>query len=88
MKNCGNCSHARQSARLGQTDIVGCVKLTLGEIEVRDVSGEGNLYEGYIYSARRVGDNRESKDVGLGHGILTFGILCDEPLSCSRWGPI
>jgi hypothetical protein len=85
MKNCGNCTHARQSARLGQTEIVGCAKLTLGEISINDVSGAGNLYEGYIYGARRVGDCRESKDVGLGHSVLTLGMLCDSTMTCDRW---
>lgn len=86
MKNCENCNHARQSARLGQTDVVGCSKLTNRKIKPNDVIGVGNVYEGYMYPARRVGDNRESSSVlGLGHGTLLYGLLCDGTLTCNVW---
>ena len=88
MRRCLKCKHARQAGRLNQVDVVGCVKLSNGEVEVSDVIGEGNIYNGYVYFGRKVGDNRDSRTVGLGHGVITYGLLCDADLSCDNWEPV
>ena len=88
--NCGNCKHARQIADKNNPDIVGCVLLNgnpnnslgapvLGMKEVR----ESNVYEGYVYFGRCVGDVEESDT--FGKGTLTLGLMVDSTGYCAKF---
>jgi hypothetical protein len=94
MKTCTNCKHARQRGKLDDQKIVGCSVLYFtGEgyfIDQRDdkrtqvnILGNGDFYEGWFYSCRRVGDN-EPSDI-LGKGSLYNGVLCDDTQYCGLW---
>jgi hypothetical protein len=76
---CENCEHARQVGDKNVQNIVGCVRLIMGDIKPRDVRNS-NVYEGYVYGQRRVGDTAESEV--LGKGVLTFGLMTDCTGTC------
>lgn len=87
---CGNCKHARQIADKKRQDIVGCVLLngnpndSLGSplLKMEDVR-ESNVYEGYVYFGRRVGDIEKSDT--FGKGTLTLGLMVDETGYCPKY---
>ena len=76
---CGDCEHARQVGDKKIQHIVGCTKLLHGEIHIVDVVNS-DIYEGYMYGCRRVGDVSESKT--LGKGTLTLGMMTESKGSC------
>ena len=85
MRKCLNCEHARQSGKLNQTDVVACVMLTDGRAGLGDVSGS-NIYEGYGYLGRKVGDSSESD--GIGRGVITLSYLVDSKGSCPSFAEV
>ena len=80
-KTCSNCKHARQVGNIGIQYIVGCARLTLGEIDIEDVTPlTGQIHYGYIYNCRRAGDVEESKT--LEKGDLILGYMTESSSSC------
>lgn len=88
--NCGSCKWARQIADKNRTDIVGCVLLNGNPcdsfkppvLSIDKVVG-GNIYEGYVYFGRRVGDIADSHN--FGNGVLTLGLMVDSSCLCKEW---
>lgn len=84
MSHCSDCEHARQTAKKSCQNRVGCVMLGQEKITIHDVKNS-ELYEGYIYYGRRVGDISESK--ALGKGALTLGIITESKGTCKSFAP-
>jgi len=78
-QECGNCEHARQVGDKSCQHIVGCVSLIKGEVSPQEVKNS-NVYEGYVYCGRRVGDIKDCET--FGRGVLTFGLMTDYTGSC------
>lgn len=96
VKCCGNCSYARQRGNKDDQNIVGCcntyynddsesfytVSETSWEIPVTFL-GEGNIYKGWYYNCRMVGDVDDNST--LGKGAMTNGVLVDNTQCCNNW---
>ncbi len=78
---CRMCEHARQAGKRDQTDIVGCTAMTRDDVSPNQYRG-GNVYEGWLYSTRRPGDERNEYEPGLWLGALVRGVLVDSKGAC------
>ena len=97
MKNCSLCEHARQRCKLDDQQVVGCSKVySQGDkvfhqsdtsVDKEMVfSGAGNVYLGWFFAARRVGDIVENNVVG--RGIIVNGVLVDKTQLCAYFKEI
>lgn len=84
---CINCKWARQVGDKSRQDVVGCVLLNgdpsdsfKAPLLSPNSVENSNIYEGYIYFGRKVGDIEDSKS--FGKGTLTLGLITDATGSC------
>lgn len=88
--SCINCKWARQIADKENQDIVGCVLLNGNPadslkppiLHMNEVV-TNNVYEGYIYFGRKVGDIADSDT--FGKGTLTLGLMVDSTGYCKKF---
>lgn len=91
MDSCKTCKFSRQCCNKAETSLVGCTMIYPDKTTLRsnlsdkkvDIIGEGNIFKGWFYNNRKVGDISERSDIGA--GAMVNGILLEHTQCCSLY---
>ncbi len=83
-QRCLTCHHARQIGDKSRQDVVACAKLTEPSMKMKEVENS-DLYEGYAYLNRKVGDVGEAGYGNVARSCLTLSVITDDDGWCKNW---